>query len=102
MANKRKPEEWRELINKQQQSGLTISTFCRENNVSTSCFYAYRAQLTQAAKPEFIQAVTAPEPQTSTAPTTLTITLVTQAGDLIFPAQIPPNIIVDVIKGLHS
>ena len=64
MANKRTPEQWLELINKQQQSGLTISTFCRENHISTSCFYTYRAQLTQSAKPEFIQAVTALEPQT--------------------------------------
>ncbi|WP_446539684.1 IS66 family insertion sequence element accessory protein TnpA, partial [Shewanella surugensis] len=40
---KRSHEEWIELITQQSESGLTIGDFCRQHKVSTSTFYARKA-----------------------------------------------------------
>jgi transposase-like protein len=48
MARRRNPEReryWRRLIREQQASGLGISAFCREHEVSLSSFFQWRRKL---------------------------------------------------------
>ena len=42
---KRSHEEWVDLIKQQPASGLTIKDFCRQHQLSTSTFYARKANL---------------------------------------------------------
>ncbi|WP_404833865.1 IS66 family insertion sequence element accessory protein TnpA, partial [Alteromonas macleodii] len=37
-------DDWKQLIEEQQKSGLSIVAFCRENKLPTSNFYKYRGQ----------------------------------------------------------
>ena len=41
----RTPEQWQQLIDKQVSSGMQVATFCREHNLNTSSFYAWRHRL---------------------------------------------------------
>ena len=48
MAHRREPrraEQWRERIERQQQSGLTIAEFTRREGVSPASFYAWKRKL---------------------------------------------------------
>jgi hypothetical protein len=40
----RNQEQWQTLIEDQQKSGLTITDYCHQNQLSTSSFYAARSK----------------------------------------------------------
>jgi len=42
MRKFRSPNHWQQILAEQQKSGLTISAFCRQHNISTSGFYTQR------------------------------------------------------------
>ncbi len=44
-AGSKKGKKWAELIGQQQQSGLTVSAFCREHGFSDQTFYNWRKRL---------------------------------------------------------
>ena len=97
------PQQWQELVKLQQQSELSVTDFCREHTIVPKSFYYHQSKaLKSEAASGFSQAIIKPD---VTAPITQkgqTITLATSIGDLVFPAQISPRIIIDVIKGLQS
>ena len=37
--------EWRERLNRQSESGLTVEAFCEQEGISTSMFYSWQRQL---------------------------------------------------------
>lgn len=44
-AGGNKVKKWSELVGKQQQSGLSVSAFCREHGFSDQTFYNWRKRL---------------------------------------------------------
>src|SRR5262249_20744928 len=46
-------EFWRELIAKQQQSGVTVRTVCQQHGVSEYSFYQWRKRLAQQLPMKF-------------------------------------------------
>ena len=42
MRKFRSSDQWRQILKDQQQSGLTISGFCRQHKISVSCFFSQR------------------------------------------------------------
>ena len=45
------PEEWRQLIDEQRSSGLTVAAYCRDRGIKDSAFYAWKRRLRSPAKP---------------------------------------------------
>lgn len=52
--NRRTRDDWRQIIEQQQNSDLTISGFCRQHKLTTSNFYKYR-QIFQANTTRFVK-----------------------------------------------
>jgi hypothetical protein len=44
------PEEWRQLIDGQRPSGLTVAAYCRGRGIKDSAFYAWKRRLRSPAK----------------------------------------------------
>jgi Transposase len=42
-------DEWRQRINRQRESGLSIAEFCRRENVSAHSFYVWRQNIREGA-----------------------------------------------------
>lgn len=40
-------EQWRELVSRQKQSGLSVSAFCVREGVGVASFYLWRSKLTE-------------------------------------------------------
>ena len=97
------PLQWQELVKLQQQSELSVTDFCRKHTIVPKSFYYHQSKaLKSEATSGFSQAIIKPDIPATIAQKGQTITLVTSIGDLVFPAQISPTIIIDVIKGLQS
>ena len=47
MRKFRSPDQWRQILEDQQQSGLTISEFCRQHKIYVSCFFSQRSHWLQ-------------------------------------------------------
>ncbi len=43
-------EEWRQIIDGQQTSGLTVAAYCRDRGIKDSAFYAWKRRLRAPAK----------------------------------------------------
>jgi|SRR5208282_483598 transposase-like protein len=43
-------EEWRQIIDGQRTSGLTIAAYCRDRGIKDSAFYAWKRRLRSPAK----------------------------------------------------
>jgi transposase-like protein len=46
---RRDASQWRVLIERQQASGLSIAAFCRQHDVVTASFYAWRRRLDESS-----------------------------------------------------
>jgi transposase-like protein len=44
------PEEWRQIIDGQRPSGLTVAAYCRDRGIKDSAFYAWKRRLRSPAK----------------------------------------------------
>jgi transposase-like protein len=44
------PEEWRQIIDGQRPSGLTVAAYCRDRGIKDSAFYAWKRRLRSSAK----------------------------------------------------
>jgi hypothetical protein len=55
------PEEWRQIIDGQRASGLTVAAYCRDRGITEGAFYAWKRRLrspakrNRKAKPEFVE-----------------------------------------------
>ncbi len=99
---KHSPQQWQELVQQQKLSRLSAAAFCREHNLSTKLFYHHRTKAAQARTSVFSEVIVKEKTSKPSPIKSQTITLATSVGDLVFPAQISPQIIIDVIKGLQS
>ncbi len=57
-------DKWTKLITEQQESGLTVAQFCRDNSLNSKSFYNWRIKITPSEAPSFvkIQSASAPVP----------------------------------------
>jgi transposase-like protein len=44
------PTEWRQIIDGQRASGLTVAAYCRDRGIKDSAFYAWKRRLRSPAK----------------------------------------------------
>jgi transposase-like protein len=42
------PEQWRQIIDGQRGSGLTVAAYCRDRGITDSAFYAWKRRLRSA------------------------------------------------------
>jgi len=101
MSKSKSPSQWQALYQQYESSGLSITTFCKQQKISTSSFYRYRDN--QPASNNFIQAkVTNHQSQSISVQTSVpsSITLNTTAGILSLPLEIQPSFLIKLLKGL--
>jgi transposase-like protein len=55
-------QKWREIIRRQQSSGLGVAEFCRDNMIPPSSFFGWRRKLGHAQAAAFVEATVAPRP----------------------------------------
>ena len=81
-------EHWRQVIQRQQSSGLSVARFCREQQIAESSLFAWKRRL-------------ACEPVATAAPIFLPVKLaaISQAGDAMAPS--PGAIELHVGQGRH-
>lgn len=57
---RRTQEQWRQLIEEQQASGLNATNFCRDRQINPKYFSFRKQQLKRAVPPDFIRATLEP------------------------------------------
>jgi transposase-like protein len=45
-------EKWRQIVDAQPISGMTVAAYCRDHQVTQSAFFAWKRRLRESAKPE--------------------------------------------------
>lgn len=45
------PEEWRQIIDRQRTSGMTMAAYCLEQGITQGSFYTWKRRLRSPAKP---------------------------------------------------
>lgn len=105
MRTFRSPDQWRQILEDQQQSGLTISEFCRQQKISVSCFFSQRKKhravndTTSAFVSTTVTKHTATEVQQDVKQP---IILELSAARLTLPAETPPEYLVMLLNGLPA
>ena len=63
-----KEQQWRQWIQRWQESGLRVREFCARHRLAVPNFYAWRRTLAKraAARPRFVPVEVTPEPRTQT------------------------------------
>lgn len=105
MRKFRSSDQWRQILEDQQQSGLTISEFCRQQKISVSCFFSQRKRhgFVNTATSAFIS--TKVTKQTSTEvhrDVKQPIVLELSAARLTLPAETPPEYLAMLLNGLPT
>ena len=105
MRKFRCPDQWRQILEDQQQSGLTISEFCRQHKISTSGFF------TQRKKHGLVNATTSAFVSTQVTKHTATevhrevkqpILLELSDARLTLPAETPADYLLTLLNGLPA
>ena len=81
----KRAKKWSELIRQQQQSGLSVSAFCRDRGFSDQAFYYWRKRLSAREPVRFALVAAGAATTTDTAP----IELLLASGDRL---RIAPGI----------
>ena len=105
MRTFRSPDQWRQVLIEQAQSGLTISAFCRQHKISTSGFYTQRKKqsVVTAATSAFVG--TKVTEKTSTEihrDVKQTIVLELSAARLKLPIETPATYLITLLNGLSA
>lgn len=105
MRTFRSPDQWRQIIEDQQQSGLSISEFCRQQKISVSGFFSQRKKhgavndTTSAFVSTTVTKHTATEVQQDVKQP---IVLELSSVRLTLPAETPPEYLVMLLNGLPA
>ena len=101
----RSPDQWRQIIEDQQQSGLTISAFCRQKKISVSCFFSQRKKhgavndTTSAFVSTTVTKHTATEGQQDVKQP---IVLELSSARLTLPIETPAHYLITLLNGLSA
>lgn len=93
----RNQEQWQAIIEKQQTSGLTIIDYCRENQLSTSSFYATRKKLKSTSN-NFVHAKVTQQVELITQQQPIELSL--GQAKLTFPSNTCPAYLGQVLREL--
>jgi len=97
-------DDWKNLVEKQIASGLSVPQFCDKHSLNPTYFYSRKSLVVKARdNASFIQAHVTTTQATfiSTMPEPCMI-FSTSAGELSLPASISAQFIVELINGLTS
>lgn len=97
-------DDWKNLVEKQIVSGISVPQFCDKHNLNPTYFYARKSQVVKVRdNASFIQAhVTTKQPTVITTIPEPCMILSTSAGKLSLPASTSAQFIVELINGLTS
>ena len=96
--------DWKNLVEKQITSGLSVPQFCNQHNLNPKYFYARKSKVVQSTDDSgFIQAQVITQ-QTTRLKSKLqqNITFVNAAGKLTLPSSISAQFIAELLNGLAS
>ena len=105
MRKFRSSDQWLQILKDQQQSGLTISEFCRQHKISVSCFFSQRK------KHGLVNATTSALVSTQVTKHTTTavhrdikepIVLELSVARLSLPAETPADYLLTLLNGLPA
>ena len=105
MRKVRSQQQWQQIHDDQQQSGLTIAAYCREHNISTSGFYAHRDKHNKisAKQPVFVSTAVTKQTMTKEHQTLYQpIVLECSSATLKLPATFPAEYLITLLNGLSS
>ncbi len=95
-------DDWKNLVEKQIASGLSVPQFCHQHQLNPRYFYSRKSMICKArGNTGFIQAqVITKQTTLLAAKTAQNITLVTSAGELSLPCDTSPQFIAQLLNGL--
>jgi transposase-like protein len=97
------PEEWRQIIDGQRHSGLTVAAYCRDRGIKDSAFYAWKRRLRSPAKsnrssaPVFVEV----KPTKTSAVGAIEICLRGERR-LLVKRGFDPELLVDLVRTLEA
>lgn len=100
---KRSEEQWRELFEQQEGSGVSAAVFCKQNELCPKYFSLRRKQLAKAGKEEsgFVRVKVKPETtRDASGAKAAVLTLRCNAGQLSFGTLPPPQWLAQVLREL--
>ena len=97
---KRAPRfNWQALIAQQQESGIPVAQFCRDNQLSTSAFYNNRVKLFPKSSPQIKSFITAQIRTPVTSTTDISAFTLTYSGvELSIPSLTSPQTIAQLMR----
>lgn len=97
-------DDWKNLVEKQIASGLSVPQFCHQHNLSAKYFYSRKSKIVGTSENTgFIQAQVISKQTTLLATTPeKNIKLVTDSGELSLPHDTSAQFIVELLNGLTS
>ena len=105
MRKVRSQQQWRQIHDDQQQSGLTIAAYCRERNISTSGFYTHRDKHNKvsAKQPVFVSTTVTKQTMTKEHQALYQpIVLEYSSATLKLPANTSAEYLITLLNGLSS
>ena len=102
--NRKTFDDWKDLVEKQIASGLTVPKFCHQHNLNPKYFYSRKSMVyKEQSSTDFIQTHIITQKTTKVISTVEpSIKLNTAAGELSLPSNTSAQFIVALIKGLAS
>lgn len=97
-------DDWKNLVEKQIASGLSVPQFCNQHNLNPKYFYSRKSMIVNASdNAGFIQAqvITQQTTRLDTKPEA-SITFSNAVGELTLPQHTSVQFIVELFKGLTS
>ena len=105
MRTFRSQDQWRQVLVEQAQSGLTISAFCRQHNISTSGFYTQRQKqsVVTVSTSAFVSTTVTEKNSTKVhRDVKQTIVLELSAARLRLPIETPTHYLITLFNGLSA
>src|ERR1700683_5463055 len=97
------PEEWRQIIDGQRPSGLTVAAYCRDRGIKDSAFYAWKRRLRSPAKPNRLSqpAFIEIKPSRVSATEAIEICLPGERR-LLVRSGFNPDLLIDLVRALEA
>ena len=99
IRQRRSDAEWQQLIEQQQRSGLSVSTFCKQHGLSSKTFYKRRPALGEATD-STERFVKIQRPSTPAAATATTAVLQYHDSQLHLPAGVDAQWLAQLMQAL--
>ena len=96
-------DEWRQIVDGQQPSGLAVAAYCRDRGIKDSAFYAWKRRLGSPAKPRRLSKSAFIEVKPSSLPATEAMEICL-CGErrLLVRRGFDRDLLIDVVRVLES